>query len=287
VVKLVHQDRQEMPEDLETQELLARQDNPEGPRFKPASSQLHHRVTHAQLDHPDRLDRKARLVMLDQMDNQEIQDHNHSQDHPDLKDLPDLQDSPVIQAPQDNPANLPKAKIVDLVHQDLLEIKDHQDLPDLADSPDSLAAQVPQDPRDHLDNLDNRDNQAVMDSQENPEVLALPVRRVSVPSIAPSTEESSSRTERADVKPWPSVRIRAKQEAISPLKFCPDENIKLFSLLLVVHHFLPKTAIYYVSTTAMFVPFFVGHGSLVAFVVLLLSSKTMDGVRFFKLFCHE
>ncbi|KHJ88680.1 hypothetical protein OESDEN_11526 [Oesophagostomum dentatum] len=79
-----------------------------------------------------------------------------------------------------------------LDHRDLPDPLDHQEA---TDSLDSQEDPEPLDPRDQMEVLDSLEAMETQGDQENPETALNQESAVSAPSIAPSTVESTSRTE--------------------------------------------------------------------------------------------
>jgi hypothetical protein len=189
-----HQDLQvprENQESLDGPEHLEHQVYPEShPSHHVTSQRLHH-ASHAQLDLQDPLDHQeimANPVPLALLVSPAPTPH---QANLAPRDHPDPQASPAATDHQAIPALQPPTSPWNPEIQDPQEMLDPQVLLDLQDHLDPTVCpghQVLRDPKDHLDNRDPTDSQVCQDLQATQEQRE---KRVSVPSTAPWTVESS------------------------------------------------------------------------------------------------
>jgi len=242
VVREARLARQDHPETMDNQERAEPQEAQEMPadhQSQLANKLLHLHVTHALLDHQDRPEHQERPAMPVPT---EIQDKAAAIRQLDLLDQRDHQDLPgrtEIQEPQETQDRTHKVKTPGKGSQAQPEMPDLQDLQDQQVNQVNPEDQDNQDQRDRTDNLEHQemtDNPDNLDRQVNPAELE---KRVFARNTAPSTEESSSRMELADVKPHSFSKKRTRGDL--PTTPCPMNQH--FSLLLVAQ----KTAIYYVS----------------------------------------
>jgi hypothetical protein len=140
-----------------------------------------------------------------------LQDPQDHPDHPDPTEDPESPAAPVHQEPP------PRAKEVEPELQDQLETPERQDSQDPLDSQDSPEAQDRLDPRDHPEDPDNPAPMATPALPDPPDSREALARRESAPSTAPSTEESSSRTEPAAVKQSKVFQVVTSH----PFSLCP------------------------------------------------------------------
>jgi len=199
-----HQESPATPEPRERPVNLA------NPCRLPASSPLSPRASpapEASLDSPDHQDHQE---TLETPASPEAPAETLSQAHPDHQAPQEILEPPDSQDRPDNPEPQHKANRRHPLPQAHQEMPDLRDPPEAQDNQETPEAPEPQDPRDHQDLLAHPET---TDNQDNPETLArleTPETRESARNTAPSTEESSSRTEAVDKHLLESERSRRR-----------------------------------------------------------------------------
>jgi len=193
-----HKEPQANQEDQANQEHQA---VPEPPASHPqplVSPPLHHHANPVPKAHPallvpqDLPETQERQALLDDQAPTLLQDPLDPEGHPDLPERLDLLDHPESQE------SLPRASHLPQESPERLETKDHLDHPAHLEHPETMAHPVQPGPRESLVQMEPLAQTASQVLQALQEVQALPERRVSAPSTAPSMEESSSRMELVD-----------------------------------------------------------------------------------------
>jgi hypothetical protein len=186
--------------DPEIQELLEALASPENLLSQCANLRLLHHASHAQEVNPDHQDLPDPTDSPEAPEAQDNLAETHNLDLPDHLDLLDPTETPDSPDHLDSPDNPERALKPDLDLLDHLESPDQLDNPDSPEDLDNLEALANPDPKDlpeDPDSPETTDSPVNPDPLDSPEALA---RRVSARNTAPSTAESSSRTELADAK---------------------------------------------------------------------------------------